>query len=91
MTLEHFTGWMSLICALVISFVVLSAHIREGFLIKIGLIMLIIGLFASGIILIKGFDSLNSLMHTGLLMRVGMLFTSAGFAMHMYTVKKGTA
>ena len=91
MTLEHLTGWMSLICALVISFVVLSAHVQEGLLIKLGLIMLIIGLFASGVVLLKGFDSLNSLLHIGLLMRAGMLLTATGFARYVYVVKKEAA
>ena len=83
MTLEHLTGLVSLLCALVLSAIVLSVHIREGLLIKIGLILMILGLIGSGLILIKGFDSLNSLLHSGLLMRVGMLVSASGYALNL--------
>ena len=88
--MQDLTGAASLLCALCIGVVVLSAHIREGVVIKTGLIMMALGLFASGVISLKGFDSLNSLWHAALLMRVGLLITSAGYAWHLHATRKTT-
>ena len=87
-SIQMLTGWLSFVCVLAVSAVVLSAHIREGLVIKIGLIMMAIGLFSSGVITLKGFDSLNSLWHAAFLMRVGLLITSAGYGWHLLATRK---
>lgn len=91
MTLENFAGLLSLVCALGIGYAVVSVHVQEGLLIKTGLVMLVMGLFASGVILIKGFDSYDCILRTGLLMRLGLLVSALGFAWQLYAAKKGAS
>ena len=75
---QFLSGTTSVACACLLSSLVLSTKIREGLPIKLGLIMMIVGLMASGLITLKGFDDLEGLWNAALLLRTGLLIVVLG-------------
>ena len=74
-------GWLSLLAGLGLSYVVLSQRIHEGFVIKAGLVAMILGLFGTAVLTLGGFDSLRGLLNAGLLLRGGLCVVIAGYGM----------
>lgn len=72
------SGASSIVCAGLIASIVLSRNISEGIVIKIGLVMTLLGLLASGVITLKGFDSMDGLWNAALLLRSGLLIVVLG-------------
>ncbi len=68
----------SLMCAAMLAVVVLDPRIREGFTIKLGLVLMVVGLAASGFITLKGFDTDQGLWNASLLLRSGLLLVIGG-------------
>lgn len=73
------TGWLSLIAGTALSWVVLSASVREGVVIKAGLILMITGLFTTAALTLTGSDSLRGLLNAGLALRLGLCIAIAGY------------
>ena len=78
--IQTISGITSLICAALISVVVLSDEVQEGPVIKFGLILMIFGLLASGVITLKGFDTLYGLWNASLMTRCGLMLALLGHA-----------
>ena len=76
--IQFLSGTTSVICACLLSSLVLSRKVQEGLPIKLGLILMVVGLMASGLITLKGFDSLEGLWNAALLLRTGLLITVLG-------------
>lgn len=87
--LQLLNGITSLMCASLIAVVVLCSHVQEGPVIKLGLILMVIGLLASGVILLKGFDTAHGLWNAALLTRLGLLIVLLGYAWRMGFKQKG--
>lgn len=77
---QTLSGVTSLLCAALIGLVVLSHRVREGPVIKLGLILMVMGLLASGVIALKGFDTAHGMLNAGLLMRCGLLVALLGYS-----------
>lgn len=73
------TGWLSLFAACSLSWVALSATVREGIVIKAGLIMMITGLFTTAALTLTGLDSLRGLLNAGMALRLGLCIVIAGY------------
>ena len=86
---QFLSGATSLACAGLIASIVLSQKIKEGVAIKCGLVMMIIGLMASGLITLKGFDDLEGLWNAALLLRTGLLVTALGVIWLLRTKMEG--
>lgn len=72
------SGVFSLICACALGYIVLSRRIREGLIVKIGLIVTTIALLASGMLSIQGTHDLTGLWNASLVMRIGLLIAVLG-------------
>lgn len=83
------SGAVSLLCAGALSFIVLSRRVHEGVVIKFGLTLMVMGLLASGLLTLKGFDSLSGLWNAALILRVGLLVVIAGYAWRINQANKG--
>lgn len=87
--MQLLNGITSLMCAALIALVVLCSHVQEGPVIKFGLILMVIGLLASGVIMLKGFDTIHGLWNAALLTRCGLLVALLGYAWRMFFKPKG--
>lgn len=85
---QTLTGMISLLCAALISIVVLSSRIHEGLVIKSGLIMMALALLALGVIDLKGFDTRHGAQNAVLLLRVGMLVALLGYGWRALRTQK---
>lgn len=72
-------GWSSLLAGAALSWVVLSATVREGVVIKVGLIVMIAGLFSTAALTLTGADSMRGLLNAGLALRIGLCVVIAGY------------
>ena len=75
------TGWLSLFAGAALSWVVLSATVREGIVIKTGLICMVAGLFSTAALTLTltGMDSMRGLLNAGLALRLGLCIVIAGY------------
>ena len=84
------TGWLSLFAGAALSWVVLSATVREGIVIKTGLICMVAGLFSTAALTLTGLfstaaltltgmDSMRGLLNAGLALRLGLCIVIAGY------------
>lgn len=73
------TGWLSLFAGAALSWVVLSATVREGIVIKTGLICMVAGLFSIAALTLTGMDSMRGLLNAGLALRLGLCIVIAGY------------
>lgn len=80
-------GYVSLLCAVLLAYIVLCRHLHEGLVIKTGLILTIVGLFGASFIALKGFDSYGSQWNASLLIYSGLLVTIAGGLLHLNEIK----
>lgn len=87
--IQTLSGITSVLCAGLLSSIVLTSRVQEGPVIKLGLILMIIGLLASGIITLKGFDTMHGLWNASLLLRVGLLIALTGYRWKMNFKHKG--
>ena len=88
-TVQLLSGITSLVCAALISVVVLGRRVHEGPVIKFGLILMTVGLLGSGVISLKGFDTMQGLWNSSLLLRSGLLIALVGYAwrVNFYNLK----
>lgn len=77
--IQHLSGFASLLCAGGLSFIVLTRRIKEGFVIKLGLIMMIGALLATAAMSLNGFDSARGWWNAAFLLRVGLLLVLVGY------------
>lgn len=75
------TGWLSLLAAFALSWVVLTATVREGIVIKAGLIVMIFGLFSTAALTLGEIDSIRGQLNAGLALRLGLCVVIAGYYM----------
>ena len=87
--IQTLSGVTSLLCAVCIGLFVLSRRVNEGPVIKFGLILMTIGLLASGVITLKGFDTLHGLWNASLMLRIGLLVALLGYAWRASFQNKG--
>ena len=73
------TGWLSLLAACALSWVVLTSTVREGIVIKAGLILMVAGLFSTAALTLTGAYSLRGLLNAGLALRLGLCIVIAGY------------
>ena len=69
----------ALFCGTLISMLILDKRVHEGPFIKFGMILMTFGLFATGIIIIKDFDTLTGIWNATLLMRLGLTIILIGY------------
>lgn len=87
--IQFLSGTTSVACACLLSSLVLSTKVQEGLAIKLGLVLMIVGLMASGLITLKGFDSLEGLWNAALLLRTGLLITVLGVVWKIRKINGG--
>lgn len=87
--IQTLSGVTSLLCAALSTWMVLNPRVHEGFVIKTGLVLMATGLMASGVITLKGFDTLHGLWNASLLLRFGLLVVLLGYTWRMDFQKKG--
>ena len=80
-------GWLSLFAAAGLSYVVLSAHIHEGIIVKAGLISMVLGLLATAALTLSGMDSWRGLFHAGIALRGGLCLVIAGYWLKRHKAK----
>ena len=73
------TGWLSLFAGAALSWVILSATVREGIVIKTGLICMVAGLLSTAALTLTGTDSMRGLLNAGLALRLGLCIVIAGY------------
>ena len=81
-------GIFSVLAAMALSFVVLHPSIREGLVIKLGLIVMILSMGASAAVL---FDemALAAALNTGLALRIGIVIVCIGYVLKYRKAKRG--
>ena len=83
------SGVFSLICACALGYLVLNQRIHEGFIIKTGLITMVVSLLASGMLAVYGTHDLTGLWNAALVMRIGLLIAIAGVILRFNQHLKG--
>lgn len=81
--IHYANGWSSLLCALGLSYIVLSPNIHEGFIVKLGLVAMILSLLATAALILRDVDGGRGLWNAGFVTRCGMLVVIAGYAMRL--------
>jgi len=81
-------GFFSVLAALGLSFVVLHPSIHEGLMIKVGMIVMIISLFASASVAFGDPPSITTAFNAGLSLRVGILIVCIGYAFKYRKAKR---
>lgn len=89
--IQTLSGITSLMCAALIGRIVLNPKVQEGLIIKLGLILMAIGLLASGVITLKGFDTLHGLWNASLMLRIGLLIALLGYGWRVDFQQKDAA
>lgn len=74
-------GIVSLLCAAVLTVIVLHSKIHEGVVIKVGMILMILALFATGAHALTMSQSWMALWSTGFTLRLGLLIVAVGFVL----------
>lgn len=72
-------GVLSLFAAAGLGYVVLTDRIHEGIIIKLGLILMVIGLLAAAALTLRGIESLRGLFHAGIALRGGLCIVIVGY------------
>ena len=86
--IQTLSGITSLLCAGLLGIIVLTSRIQEGPIIKLGLILMTMGLLASGLITLKGFDTMYGLWNASLMLRIGLLVALLGYRWKMNSKQK---
>lgn len=87
-TFQFANGIVSLLGAILLTFIVLNPHIKEGGLIKIGLILMIFAMWGTAVHALGQTDDWQALWAAGFTLRLGLLVVGAGFIMRRW--KKGS-
>ena len=82
--LHTVNGVMAIICAFVLSIIVLNNAIKEGVLIKVGLVMMIFSLMMTGYHSLANNDTWRALILSGIVLRSGLLIVGLGFLFRRY-------
>lgn len=86
---QHLAGLTSFACAAALSFIVLTRRIKEGVIIKAGLILMIAALLASGCMSYDLTVSLRDIWNATMLLRVGLLMVLIGYVLRVNQEEKG--
>ena len=76
--LQLLNGWASVLCALVLSAVVLSNRVKDGVVIKAGLIAMIGSFIVTAMLTLEHSRDWEAYAHAHLINRVGLLIACAG-------------
>lgn len=71
-------GLVSLLAASLLTGLVLNPSIREGVVVKVGLMAMIWGLIGTAYLTLSASDNLDAVWHAGLVLRVGLCVTCIG-------------
>lgn len=77
-------GIVALACAAILSVIVLNQAIKEGLIIKVGLIMMIFSLLMTGYHSLTNHDFKQVLVLSGIILRSGLLLVGLGFLFRRY-------
>lgn len=77
---QTFLGAISFLCCGALSVVILHRGIKEGVVIKTGLILMMFSCFATGALTFGGLHSAVGVWHANVMLRAGILIVIAGYA-----------
>ncbi len=79
--MRNANGWASLACAAGLAYVVLSRKVDEGLVVKVGLVIMILGLLATAALTLGSAESWRGLWNAGFCTRAGLLVVIVGIAL----------
>lgn len=78
--IHYANGWLSLACAAGLSCVVLNRRIAEGLVVKVGLVLMILGLAFTGAMVLADLEIMRGMRNAGFTTRLGLLIVIVGYA-----------